>query len=505
MGKKPNGMFSSPVSKVFAGMEVVDGIKSVRKEFKNTDNVYDQKLGVNMGAQKPKTANEELNDILKVAGKMPNPRVAKEALKRGAKSVFTDIDQGTKRHIKGAINAAKAGDKKGAAKAALKAMPGVALNTGIAVGGGVGVTKALDKLDKKKTDENQLAHKIIGTTVGAGLAATMLSGGGITQAAKVVRDSAKDSVLRHPSDQLAKSSPTFKNVRNVGKNVSKSKEVKDAIKGTQMGIQKATADAKRAVQKNTDKVENSAQRIVSSINRNLGNSNPKFNKDIPQTLRELAEQERSNFVNKYMINNRKATVEDALKAWKSSTDRQVHNKASRMAVSTAKRINKRASQELDGIIKLASISSANINDIARKVGKGGAKAGRYITDKMITPALTAMASTAAPVIATTLLSQKMMDNAKRNDGDAKSKNSAPAQTLIIKVDNASATTPEKVASDDTDVIDIGNTLEDVTSSLADITGAEKLKTDKVHVGNGQKKTFRMIPPHGMDGMDGMQP
>lgn len=486
-------------------MEVVDGVKSVRNEFKNADNPYDQKLGVNMAAQKPKTASEELDEILKVAGKIPNPRVAKEALKRGAKSVFTDIDQSTKRHVKGAINAAKTGDKKGAVKAALKAAPGVALNAGVAVGGGVGVTKALDKLDKKKSDENQLAHKIIGTTVGAGLAATMLSGGGLAQAARSVKNSAKESILRHPSDQLAKSSPTFKNVRNVGKNVSKSKEVRDAVKGVEKGVQKATQNAARTTQNNSENVERSAQRIVTSINRNLNNSNPKYKKDIADTLRELTEQEKSNFVTKYMMSNRKATVDDAMKAWKTSTDRQVHNKASRMAVSTAKRINKKASQELDGIIKLASLSSANINDIARKIGKGSAKAGKYVTDKMITPALTAMASTAAPVIATTLLSQKMMDNAKKGGNEGKSNNSAPAQTLIIKVDNASATTPEKVATTDTDALDIGDTLVDVTSSLADVTGAEKLKTERVHVGNGQKKTFRMIPDHGMDGMDGMQP
>lgn len=504
--KKPS-TFSGPISKVFAGMEVVDGVKNVRKEFKNTENQYDAKLGVDMGSVKAtKLANEELDAILKVAGiKNIKPRVVTEAIKRGVKDTVNNFDKGTSKNIKGTVNAIKKGNKKQAFKGALRSMPGVAINAGLVAGAGVGTTKLLDSMDKKKSDENKLAHKIIGATVATGVAATALSGGGVSQIAKTIKNTSKNSVLKHPVDQLSKNNKTFKQLKTVAKDISNNKDVKNVIKEVGGSTKNTVSNSNYYTKNSADKIENAAQKIVSSINKNLNNTNPKFKKDIPQTLKELAKQEQSNFVNRFMINNRNATVDDAMKAWKASSEKKVHNKASQMAVSVAKRINKTASEELDDIVKLAGFNSNEAKAVLGKVGKGAIGAGKYVGDKMITPALTAMSTTAAPVIATTLLSQRMMNDAKKREESNSNQNNTSSETnpqvLVIRVDNGNAV-PEKVAEEDTIVSDIGETLVDTVKSLGDVTGAEKLKYDRVHVGNGQKKLFRM---HQLQGSEGMLP
>lgn len=498
---------SGIINKVFGAMEVVDGAKKVKKEFNNAENKYDAKLGVSTNHLKPpKLASEELDELLKIAGVGQRgfkslSRAAGSTITDGAKAVKKGIgaaDKFTMDNASKAVASMKGGDIKQGLKSGAKALPGLAAGAAGIVGAGKLATKAIDHFDKRPSEENKLESKVIGAGLSTALALSAMTNRSLAKPLAVASKASRNKVLMHPIDKYKASSPTAKTVIEGGQNAIKgvNKALNSAIGKDKSGAFKAMKDATNKNINSKRNTERQAQKIIGSVNNALSNS--KRQQDMVGALKDLSAREKDNFVNSFMLSNSKASAAEALKAWKTSADKSQFDKASRAAVPVIKRLNKNAGEEIDELLKIAEIASPNsAKKIIPAAFKGVGAAGKYLGDKILTPALTAMASTAAPVIATTIMSQRMINQAKeekeQEQAQAQSQSQAPQQmqqpqTLVIKLDGYGE---PKMASED-NAIDVGDVLDEISEEInKELKNSSALQGSKVHIGHGQKKKFRM--------------
>lgn len=557
------------IGTVFGAMEVADGVKNTAKAYKDNTNKYDDIMGTKlvktpkkMGIQNAvlsgnnKLASQTLDTLYKEAGfkdgiSKITPKIKKVIPK--AKQVLDNFDANNTKHLIATKDAFKNKELLRGLGHAGKAVPGTALGAGLIVGSGVGTAKLLKHLDKSNDPKNNIEYNTIGGAISAGMALDALANKRmLAPASKALGLLARNST-KVPGN-IVKKTPAGQVFNMAGQ----------GLKATATQANKMNNDI-NFIGSNLDKLINAGKSFDEAKNlileRQLNNvkaQNWQLSKTDPEKFKALLE-------------SRKVELE------------QVFNTVSDL-------INKKASERLDDICKVAGIKTDYMRHVVKdRFFKPGLESLPYyagtamiglavdqnmkkrqrdielykayqeamkkkeqsnpantpqekvasantvffknpkvdaITRQSIESAVEGVGRMAIPLAVSTLIGRDLTNSFRKinRKDDLKDNGMAPdeASIQLSRKDRREMlkqmegfNSPDKTAEENEESEQneeqgsvekkkdesAQNILDMIRGIEKDVVGAkEVLQGDRVHIGNGVKKQFRMNPLHGMHGM-----
>lgn len=548
---------------IFAGMEAVDGVKKMKDTYQNKSvtNKYDNLMGTSivkapkvMGAQnaiiggKNKMAAQELDEIYKqakldVAGtaKKVGQKLSKVDIGGTAKKMseaVSNFDTKNTQHIKDTISHAKNKKVMETIRSGLKAVPGTALGAGLIAGAGVGTAKGLKKLDKRDNPQSNAEYNAMGAALSGALAAKALSSGRMLKPITTGLGIAGKSLTKIPGQQIKKTPGGAALAGGLHQAAKDSVAIQKSKEMAQKGVSYAGSQIEQLMGKNQGL--NSAQaaklfkdqQMKKVLSDNWGKP-----KEVIDEITKARGVELDDFISKAMdIMSKKASTEidcmykiagaktdylgDVVKKkfFKSGLESlPYYAGTAALGYMVDRGVNKKI--EDDKLIKArdAYMKKKQIAEIPENTEKvaNAADAVFFKNPKInavfkqsLESAVEGVGRSVMPTVATAITGRNIANSFRKLDRTNEEGNSAPDEQSIHLSRKDRRDIRKMIGSED-----MGKTAEDMSGSQiieeimrnteTDVVGAtEKLDGDKVHVGNGVKKTFRMLPSHGMQGMHG---
>jgi len=231
---------------IFGTMDAIDGAKKTKTTYNNSENKYDAMMGTTVSKNITHknglnnamisgpgvTASETLDLLCKQAGmKIPSGNDVRRIVhnfsydaKKGinkVKSKVDDLDTKNTEHLKNMVQNAKNKNvketlKEGAraGKVTIPALLGM-------MGAGVATTKTMKRFDKERSPEKDLEYNTIGTGISAGLILNALSHKKVLKPAGVMASIAGDKMMKYPLRVVKNNSKAGKVVVDVAAQVNK--------------------------------------------------------------------------------------------------------------------------------------------------------------------------------------------------------------------------------------------------------------------------------------------
>lgn len=539
------------INTVFGTMEAVDGAKKVGKAYKDT-NKYDDVMGTTLvkapktmgnqnalvsGKPRIKTASEELDYIYKEAkvniSKLKN---APKAIAQAIPKIKGAVDKFDAKNTEHLINTAKAiKDKRvmDALQHGVKAIPGTALGAGLIAGSGIGTAKLLKKLDGKDDPRNNIEYNTIGGALSAGMALNALSSGRMLAPASKALGILAGHATKVPVN-VAKNTPVGKAVNIAGQGI------------------KATANQANKINNDISFIGSRIEQLMNKGNsfdqakkiildqqiNNLKNQNWQLSKTDPAKLQKLIETRTGELGHVFdtvqgLLNKKASEQLDEIykmagaksdylqgvvkdKFFKSGleslpyyagtamighlVDKKVQRRLKDAELYRAhqEHLKNKQSEPLKSQEKVASAETIFLKN---------PKADQMLR-KSLESAVEGVGRMAIPLAASTLIGRDLTNSFRKIDKDSINSSTSPDEISIQlsrkdrrqmqkDLDNNEQI---KEASDSSR--DTGDVVEEIKRDIEQkVIGAkDKLDGEKVHIGNGVKKQFRMHPSHGMHGM-----
>lgn len=343
------------VNAVFNTMEAVDGAKKTTQAYKDNTNKYDDLMGTKlvktpktMGGQNavvsknniippnklPKTASEELSYIYKEA------KFDKNTL-NNVKTVIENFDTKNTQHIKNTVDAVKNKQLMNALHHGAKAIPGTALGAGMIAGSGIGAAKLLKKLDGTDNPQNNVEYNTIGGAISAGMALSAIGNKRMLLPASRAAGLVGSQISKIPMNTIKKTKvgaavDVFgKNIKDIAAQTNKANNDYNFLGSN---IEKIMSTGKS--------FEEASKAVLDQQINNLKTQNWKLGKTDPEKLKTILEDRTKE------INNSFAAIKDLL--------------------------NKKASDELDGLYKIAGARTQYLQDVVKhKFFKSGLESLPY--------------------------------------------------------------------------------------------------------------------------------
>lgn len=534
------------INTVFGAMEAVDGAKKVGKAYKNTDNKYDNLMGTKlikapktMGGQnamvsgKPtmlkKTASEELDFICKEAGVMSSVKGALPKIK-GAVDSF---DAKNTEHI---VNAAKAFKNKqimNGMQYTAKAIPGTLLGAGLIAGSGIGTTKLLKKLDGRDNPQNNIEYNTIGGAISAGMALNALGSKRMLSPASKALGILASQAAKVPVNTV-KNTPIGKAVNIAGQGIKATSAKANSV-NKDINFIGSKIDQ---LMKKGNSFEQAKKLIVDQQIDSLKNQNWQLGKTDPAKLQKLIDVRMSELghaidtVSGLVGKKASEELDEMHKIAGPKTDYLqgvVKNKffkagleslpyyagTAMIGLAVDKKVQQRAKDaELYKAHQEYLKSKANQPVKQEKVASAEAvffknPSVNKVFKNSLESAVEGVGRMAIPLAASTIIGRDITNSLRKIDRTSASNGTAPdeASIQLSRRDRKQIQKTLKETGDQSKVAEelprsSGDVVEEITREIEkEIIGADKkLDGEKVHIGHGVKKQFRMNPSHGMHGM-----
>ena len=539
------------VNAVFGAMEAVDGAKKVGKAYNNTENKYDDLMGTKlvkapktMGGQnalvsgKPdmakKIASEELDYLYKEAGakdfiKGVAPKV-KEAIPK-IKGAVDSFDAKNTEHL---VNAAKAFKNKQVVSGlqhAASAAPGTLLGAGMIAGSGIGTAKLLKKLDGRDNPQNNIEYNTIGGAISAGMALNALGSGRMLAPASKALGILANHAVKVPAN-VAKNTPAGKAINIVGQGVKASATQANKI-NKDISFIGSNVDA---LMNKGVSFEQAKKQIIDRQIQNIKNQNWQLGKTNPDQLQKLINTRMGELSHAFdavqgLMKKASSQLDDLCKVAGAKTDYLqgvIKNKFFKSGLESLPYyagtavIGRMVDKKVERKLKDAVLYKAHKEYLKgkenqpqnpqEKIASTGTvflknPGADKILRQSIESAVEGVGRMALPLAASAVIGRDITNSLKKMDRSSAVSGTTPDEASIqlsrrdrrqIQRDLKGAQT--KVAEELPQ--NSGDVVEEITREVErEIVGAkEKLDGEKVHIGNGVKKQFRMNPGHGMHGM-----
>ena len=539
------------VNAVFGAMEAVDGAKKVGKAYNNTENKYDDLMGTKlvkapktMGGQnalvsgKPamtkKIASEELDYLYKEAGakdfiKGVAPKV-KEAIPK-IKGAVDSFDAKNTEHL---VNAAKAFKNKqvmSGLQHAASAAPGTLLGAGMIAGSGIGTAKLLKKLDGRDNPQNNIEYNTIGGAISAGMALNALGSGRMLAPASKALGILANHAVKVPAN-VVKNTPAGKAINIVGQGVKASATQANKI-NKDISFIGSNVDA---LMKKGVSFEQAKKQIIDRQIQNIKNQNWQLGKTNPDQLQKLINTRMGELSHAFdavqgLMKKASSQLDDLCKVAGVKTDYLqgvIKNKFFKPGLESLPYyagtavIGRMVDKKVERKLKDAELYKAHQEYLKGKENQPQnpqekiASAGTVflknpgadrILRQSIESAVEGVGRMAVPLAASAVIGRDITNSLKKMERSSVANGTTPDEASIqlsrrdrrqIQRDLKGAQT--KVAEELPQ--NSGDVVEEITREVErEIVGAkEKLDGEKIHIGNGVKKQFRMNPGHGMHGM-----
>ena len=539
------------INTVFGTMEAVDGAKKVGKAYKDT-NKYDDVMGTTLvkapktmgnqnalvsGKPRIKTASEELDYIYKEAkvniSKLKN---APKAIAQAIPKIKGAVDKFDAKNTEHLINTAKAiKDKRvmDALQHGVKAIPGTALGAGLIAGSGIGTAKLLKKLDGKDDPRNNIEYNTIGGALSAGMALNALSSGRMLAPASKALGILAGHATKVPVN-VAKNTPVGKAVNIAGQGI------------------KATANQANKINNDISFIGSRIEQLMNKGNsfdqakkiildqqiNNLKNQNWQLSKTDPAKLQKLIETRTGELGHVFdtvqgLLNKKASEQLDEIykmagaksdylqgvvkdKFFKSGleslpyyagtamighlVDKKVQRRLKDAELYRAhqEHLKNKQSEPLKSQEKVASAETIFLKN---------PKADQMLR-KSLESAVEGVGRMAIPLAASTLIGRDLTNSFRKIDKNSINSSTSPDE-VSIQLSRKDRKQMQKDLNDNGQIKeasdssrDTGDVVEEIKRDIEQrVIGAkDKLDGEKVHIGNGVKKQFRMHPSHGMHGM-----
>lgn len=486
------------VNKVFAGMEVVDGTKRVKKTYNDSfENKYDNILGTTMtkgpkvmginnaSLSNPKYASshelvENTYDLIKEASIKRKLKPLNKARVK-AWDFIVDADKKNTAHLSNAAKSIKNKDIKGALKHSANASKFTAPALATTALAGAGTTKLLSDLDKSpEYDKNKLLPVVVGTGVAGSMIANSINNKNFTKSVKLIGDVARDAMHKQPGNMIDKTGPVGQFARKTYSSVVKKshKTAKDADKIRQESFSKHMKTVNKAYNKN--------------------GKNKSFNK-----MKKHASTQNTEFA-------KRVFKENFLKNGLESIPYYAAPAALSYAMSRDMRngLKKKQEAQQPNVINIDLSKSASFADPTKT---------RKVFERSIERAADGVGRAIFPATVTAITGRNIMNSLEDiNENKNSTNTSSDMAKIIVNVKNDNMLTGKdrnslkrkartEVTSAMNDIyknatlknpndvsVDIGDIYEELNNDVKNkILGGRKMSVNKVHVGEGTKKSFRM--------------
>lgn len=544
------------INAVFGTMEVIDGAKKAGKAYNDNANKYDNIMGTKL-VKAPKTMG---NQNAMIAGKSVTPKTAseridylyKEANADGAvrnvlpkikevipkiKGAVDKFDAANTQHL---IDAGKAFKNKEILKGlqhSISAAPGTALGAGIIAGSGIGTAKLLKKLDGRDEPRNNIEYNTIGGAISAGMALQALDKKRMLAPASKALSILAGHATKVPAN-VVKNTPVGKAVNIAGQGIkataTQANKMNNTVNIVGSNIDKLMDSGKTFEEAKKIFTDRQIQ-IVKNQNWHLGKTDPvKLQSLIDARLQEL---EHAFGVVQDLVNKKASVQLDEMckiagvkteylnnvvknKFFKAGLESIPYYAGTAMIGLAVDKSNQKRMKDLE-------LYKAHQEALKKKQGQPNKPQEKVASaspatvfvknpgaDKVIRQsiesAVEGVGRMAIPLAASTLIGRDLTNsfrkiNRKHQLADGVALDEASIQLsrrdrkqMQKEIQNLNPA-PDKVAEESNDNSDaIRDMIRDIEK---DVIGAnEVLKGDRVHIGNGIKKQFRMNPGHGMHGM-----
>lgn len=539
------------VNAVFGAMEAVDGAKKVGKAYSNTENKYDDLMGTKlvkapktMGSQnalvsgKPamakKIASEELDYLYKEAGakdfiKGVAPKV-KEAIPK-IKGAVDSFDAKNTEHL---VNAAKAFKNKqvmNGLQHAASAAPGTLLGAGMIAGSGIGTAKLLKKLDGRDNPQNNIEYNTIGGAISAGMALNALGSGRMLAPASKALSMLANHAVKVPAN-VAKNTPAGKAINIVGQGVKASATQANKI-NKDISFIGSNVDA---LMNKGVSFEQAKKQIIDRQIQNIKNQNWQLGKTNPDQLQKLINTRMGELSHAFdavqgLMKKASSQLDDLCKVAGTKTDYLqgvIKNKFFKSGLESLPYyagtavIGRMVDKKVERKLKDSELYKAHKEYLKSKENQPQnpqekiASTGTVFlknpgADKILRQSLESavegVGRMALPLAASAVIGRDITNSLKKMDRTSTANGTTPDEASIQlsrrdrrQIQRDLKGTQTKVAEELPQ--NSGDVVEEITREVErEIVGAkEKLDGEKVHIGNGVKKQFRMNPGHGMHGM-----
>ncbi|MGL5715933.1 MAG: hypothetical protein ACRCX2_23155 [Paraclostridium sp.] len=538
MGDRDICKQASMINKVFLGMEAVDGAKKVNSTYKDSNaNKYDSIL--NTSIKKPDHTMGQANAVVSNNNFKSASDFIDELEKtarftgKDVKKVIRDMDMKNTQNIKDAVSHAKNKKIGDSLKSAGKAVLPTAGAVGLAGGAGVATSKGLEKLDSSKDrDKDTITPKLIGGALTGALILNGVKNKSMLHPVSKSIEIAKEEVMKQPFRIVERTGPVGKFATNTLKSVGK--------KGREIG-------------KSANKERESIARNI--LKREHGNMNPskedissflKKTKDFDKKYNNPTNKTKGSFKGKGSSNNQVAKPQTKEQKPSSVIDtlsdlrKKVHNYADEpVKKKVTNGISKEASNKefakkvfKDHFLKSglesipyyaapAALGYALSTDLSKGFKKPGSdkkKDGKektagflnpgkkakleHATERAIERAADGLGRTVFPATVTAATGRNIMksfDKVNHNDDTDTRDDIAKVIINIGDKDKLSKRGMKKEVSKAIDdfyksatiideSLDVGDIREEIEKKILE---NKKIKSGKVHIGEGIKKQFRM--------------
>lgn len=539
------------INAAFGAMEAIDGVKKTNQAYKNTDNKYDDLMGTKlvkapkvMGNQNsivagkstasnsPKLASEELSNIYKEA-KLLN----KNSLGT-LKTVVDNFDAKNTQHLKNTVGAIKNKQFMNALHHGARAIPGTALGAGLIAGSGVGATKLLKKIDGTNNPQNNVEYNTIGGAVSAGMALSALGNKRMLLPASKALGILAKQTAKIPVNTV-KNTPVGKVMNAFGQSVkataSQANKTTNDISFLGSNIEKLMGQGKT--------FEEASKTIFDQQISNIKNQNWQLGKTDPSKLQDLIASRTKELSNSFesiksLLNKKASSEVDELykiagakteylqdvikkKFFKSGLESLPYYAGTAIVghaidSSVKRRIKDaelyRAKQEY---LKNKETQTPKVQEkvaSAEAIFFKNPKVNKVFKNSLES-AVEGVGRMTIPLAASTLIGRDITKSLRKidrgninSDGVTTDENSiqlsrserASIQDMISDKNEQTKTAGESQSNNDEVAQQIMRRVEKEI-----IKGDTKLNGEKIHIGNGVKKQFRMIPSQGMHGLHGM--
>ena len=539
------------VNAVFGAMEAVDGAKKVGKAYNNTENKYDDLMGTKlvkapktMGGQnalvsgKPamarKTASEQLDYLYKEAGAKDFIKGVAPKVKQAIPKIKDAVDSFDAKNTEHLVNAAKAFKNKqvmSGLQHAASAAPGTLLGAGMIAGSGIGTAKLLKKLDGRDNPQNNIEYNTIGGAISAGMALNALGSGRMLAPASKALGLLASHATKVPVN-VVRNTPAGKAINIVGQGVKASAAQANKI-NKDISFIGSNVDA---LMKKGASFEQAKKQIIDKQIQVLKNQNWQLGKTNPDQLQKLINTRMGELSHAFdtvqgLIKKASSQLDDLCKVAGVKTDYLqgvIKNKFFKPGLESLPyyagpaMIGLMVDKKVERKLKDAELYKAHQEYLKNKENQPQnpqekvASAGTVflknpgadrILRQSLESAVEGVGRMAVPLAASAVIGRDITNSLKKMDRSAVTNGTTPDEASIqlsrrdrrqIQRDLKGAQTKvaEELPQNNSDVV------EEITREVErEIIGAkEKLEGEKIHIGNGLKKQFRMNPGHGMHGM-----
>lgn len=544
------------VNAVFGTMEAIDGAKKVGKAYNDNTNKYDDLMGTKlvkapkvMGNQNamvagksivPKTASEKIDYLYKEANADGAVRSVLPKIKGVIPKIKGAVDKFDAANTQHLIDAGKAFKNKEILKGlqhSISAAPGTALGAGIIAGSGIGTAKLLKKLDGRDDPRNNVEYNTIGGAISAGMALQALDKKRMLAPASKALSILAGHATKVPAN-VVKNTPVGKAVNIAGQGIkataTQANKMNNTVNIVGSNIDKLMDSGKSFEEAKKIFTDRQIQ-IVKNQNWHLGKTDPaKLQNLIDARLQEL---EHAFGVVQDLV-NKKASVQldEMCKVAGIKTDYLNHVVKNKFFKAGLESIPYYAGTAMIGLavdksnqkrMKDLELYKAHQEALKKKQSQPNKPQEKVASaspvtvfvknpgaDKVIRQSLESavegVGRMAIPLAASTLIGRDLTNsfrkiNRKHQLADGIAPDEASIQLSrrdrkqMQKDIQDLNPAPDKVAEENNDSSDaVRDMVRDIEK---DIIGADEvLQGDRVHIGNGIKKQFRMNPGHGMHGM-----